>query len=58
MPLINCKISLELTWSENCVLSANAGNNNDAVTFTMTDANCMCLLLVYQLKIQVICQNC
>ena len=38
MPLINCKISLELTWSENCILSANAGNNNDAVTFTMTDA--------------------
>ena len=38
MPLINCEISLELTWSKNCVLSANAGNNNDAVTFTMTDA--------------------
>ena len=38
MPLINYKISLELTWSKNCVLSANAGNNNDAVTFKMTDA--------------------
>ena len=38
MPLINCKISLKLTWSENCILSANAGNNNDVVTFTMTDA--------------------
>ena len=38
MPLINCKISLELTWSQNCVLSSNAGNNNADVTFTMTDA--------------------
>ena len=26
MPLINCKISLELTWTKNCVLSNDAGN--------------------------------
>ena len=37
MPLINCKISLELTWSQNCVLSSLAANNN-SVTFTMTGA--------------------
>ena len=45
MPLTNCKISLELTWSQNCVLSANAGNNNDAVTFTMTDAKLYVLIV-------------
>ena len=26
MPLVNCKISLELTWTKNCVLSNDAGN--------------------------------
>ena len=42
MPLINCKISLELNWSQNFVLTthigANAGGNVAAITFTMTDA--------------------
>ena len=26
MPLINCKIKLNLTWKEECVLSTDAGN--------------------------------
>ena len=40
MPLINCKISLELKYHQNCVLSTNAANGdaNAKVTFTMTDA--------------------
>ena len=37
MPLINCKIHLELEWDPNCLLCNNdaAGNNN--VTFQITD---------------------
>ena len=34
MPLINCKITLFLTWSKNWVLSDN--NANQAITFTRT----------------------
>ena len=34
MRLINCKVELSLTWSENCVLSNAAGNS----TFKITDA--------------------
>ena len=34
MPLINCKIHLELNWIEDCVLSS-AGNS---ATFKITDA--------------------
>ena len=29
MPLINCKISLELTWTKDCLLSNNAGDGGD-----------------------------
>ena len=36
IPLINCKISLELTWDENCLLSSEAAAQNN-VTFTITD---------------------
>ena len=38
LPLINCKISLELSWTQNCVLATHAGNGGNAITFTMTDA--------------------
>ena len=34
MPLINCKINLTLTWSENCVFSSAVGNTKFA-----TDTN-------------------
>ena len=36
MPLINCEVNLILTWSSNCVLIANA-IQNQAVTFAITD---------------------
>ena len=36
MPLINCKINLELKWTQNCVLSSLAAAQNN-VTFTITD---------------------
>ena len=29
MPLINCKISLSLSWSENCVLTSKATRDAD-----------------------------
>ena len=28
MPLINCKVKLSLTWSENCVLATAANADN------------------------------
>ena len=34
MPLINCKIHLELNWTKNCVMSSIAG----ATTFRITSA--------------------
>ena len=36
MPLINCKVELSLTWSENCVIVTAA--NADNATFEITDA--------------------
>ena len=37
MPLVNCKIDLELTWNKNCVLCSNVTSNNNRVTFMITD---------------------
>ena len=37
MPLINCKINLELHWTQHCLLISVDGNNNNAVTFSITD---------------------
>ena len=36
MPLINCEVSLILTWSSSCVLIAIAVQNQNA-TFAITD---------------------
>ena len=36
MPLINCKIHLELSWTTNCVLSSADGNGGD-VSFDITE---------------------
>ena len=33
MPLINCKIHIELNWTENCVIS----DDNDETTFKITN---------------------
>ena len=33
MPLINFKINLILTWSENCVISSPAGKTKFAITY-------------------------
>ena len=34
MPLINCEISLTLTWSENCVISSPIEKTEFAITDT------------------------
>ena len=34
MPLINCKIYLELNWNKNCVLSSTAGERTFKITTT------------------------
>ena len=64
MPLINCEVSLTLTWSANCVITSMekreatpAQGNNLTVfdnsptneTFKITQ-NCMYQQLLYQLK--------
>ena len=39
MPLINCKIYLELNWNNNCVMygaDANGNGNNRETTFKIT----------------------
>ena len=53
MPLINCKIKLNLTWKKECVLSTDAG---DAV-FIITIQNHMFQLLLCQKKIIKILLN-
>ena len=56
MPLINCKIHLELNWNNDCVMHgadiyAGGDNvNNKEATFQITSTNCIFQLLLYQLK--------
>ena len=42
MPLINCKVELSLSWTENCVLTSVGNNANEtgahSATFKITDA--------------------
>ena len=38
MPLINCKVELILTWSENCVINSTNAVGQDP-TFTITETN-------------------
>ena len=45
MPLINCKIHLELNWTKDCVMSAIA----DTI-FKITNTSYMFQLLLYQAK--------
>ena len=46
MPLINCKIHVELNWIENCILSS-AGNS---AKFRKTDAKLHVLLVTFSTK--------
>ena len=32
MPLINCKICLDVNWTKNCVISDNIGNRTFKIT--------------------------
>ena len=62
MPLINCEVSLALTWSEKCVLTSTAtrdGSDNRLVlavinptnaTFKLTDTKLYVPVVIYQLK--------
>ena len=53
MPLINCKIELNLTWKKECGLSNQAG----AAVFIINDKNCTFQLLLCQKKIIKILLN-
>ena len=53
MPLINCKIKLNLTWKKECVLSIGAGE----AVFIINDTNCTFQLLLCQKKIIKILLN-
>ena len=44
MPLINCEISVTLTWSANCVIVSTAVANQGA-TFSITDAKLYVLVV-------------
>ena len=46
MPLINCKVSLELNWIDDCILSI-AG---DSATFSTTDAKLHLLIITLSTK--------
>ena len=37
MPLVNCKVDLELTWTKDCVISSNNAAGNTVVSFKITD---------------------
>ena len=41
MPLINCKISSELTWTKDCVLSNDAGDGGD-LSFKIKKYSALC----------------
>ena len=49
MPLTNCEIKLNLTWSDKCVLS----NDSKATTFPITDRKPNVPVVIYQLKITI-----
>ena len=50
MPLVNCKIDLELTWNKDCVLcSANTSNNN-VVSFMITDTKLYVPIVTLSIK--------
>ena len=51
MPLINCEVSLFLTWSSTCVITNSTGEGK----FAITDTNLYVRAVTYQLKIM---QNC
>ena len=34
MPLINCEVNLELTWSKDCVISSATGETKFTITET------------------------
>ena len=53
MPLINCKIKLNLIWKKECVLSTDVGN----AVFIINDKNYMFQLLLCQKKIIKILLN-
>ena len=37
MPLVNCKIDLDLTWTKDCVISSTDAVANAVVSFKITD---------------------
>ena len=47
MPLINCKIHLELNWNNNCVMYGAGGDNanNRETTFQITSAKLYVLVV-------------
>ena len=46
MPLISCKVHLELTWIENCVLSSA----ETSATFIITDVNLYVPIVTLSIK--------
>ena len=54
MPLINCKVNLILTWSEECVIIyTNVANQNPTVVITETKLYVPVVNWNYQHKMQI-----
>ena len=49
MPLINCKIHLELNWTKNCVFSSADGNGGD-VSFKITETKLYVPIVILSTK--------
>ena len=54
MPLINCKIDLELIWHKDCMISSENGAAGQVVSFMITNTNLYVPLLLCLLKIIII----
>ena len=54
MPLVNCKIDLELTWHKGCMISSVNAAAGQVVSFMIKILNYTYLLLLCLLKIIII----
>ena len=50
MPLVNCKVDLELTWTKDCVISNNNAAANTVVSFKITDTKLYVPILTLSAK--------
>ena len=52
MPLINCEVTLTLTWSKNCVLTSKATRDGDPTNATFKITDCKLYVPVVTLSVE------